>query len=59
MHVQAKAMMGLQSGKGKGREEDEYLASNMKFDEQEYNQLMQESQNMKRVLSGEEVGASI
>ncbi|CAK0785988.1 hypothetical protein CVIRNUC_009201 [Coccomyxa viridis] len=53
-HEEAKAMMGLQSEKGKGREEDEYLASNMKFHEQEHNQLMQEAQNMTRVLSGEE-----
>ena len=52
-------MMGLQSEKGKGREEDEYLAANMKFDEQEHNQLMQEAQNMTRVLSGEEVSASM
>ena len=51
--------MGLQSEKGKGREEDEYLASNMKFNEQEHNKLMQEAQNMQRVLSGEEVSGSI
>ena len=57
--MQAKAMMGLQSEKGKGREEDEYLASNMKFHEQEHNQLMQEAQNMTRVLSGEEVSTSM
>ena len=52
-------MMGLQSEKGKGREEDEYLASYMKFHEQEHNQLMQEAQNMTRVLSGEEVSTSM
>ena len=53
--VQAKGLMGTQSSQRARKEADDYLASNMKFDEQEYEQLMLEAQNMNKVLSGEQV----
>lgn len=52
--MQAKSMMGLQAEKGNGKEEDDYLAFNMKFNEEEFEQLMQEAQNMGGILRGEQ-----
>ena len=49
-------LMGTQASKGKRKgEEDDYMASNMKFDEQDFEQLMLEAQNMDKVLRGEKV----
>ena len=53
--VQAKGLLGEQDSQGTKKEENDYLASNMKFDEQEHEQLMLEAQNMDKVLSGEQV----
>lgn len=53
--VQAKGLLGEQDSQGKRGEENDYLASNMKFDEQEHEQLMLEAQNMDKVLRGEQV----
>ena len=56
--MQAKGLLGEQDSQGKRGEENDYLASNMKFDEQEHDKLMLEAQNMDKVLSGEQVGPS-
>jgi len=54
--IQAMGLMGTQASKGKRKgEEDDYMASNMKFDEQDFEQLMLEAQNMDKVLRGEKV----
>ena len=45
--------MGTQASKGKRKgEEDDYMTSNMKFDEQDFEQLMLEAENMDYVLPG-------
>lgn len=41
--------------RARAKETDDYQASNMKFDEQEHEQLMGEATNMDRVLKGEQV----
>ena len=41
--------------RARAKEADDYQASNMKFDEQEHEQLMGEATNMDRVLKGEQV----
>ncbi|CAL5228475.1 g11617 [Coccomyxa viridis] len=53
-HEKAKGLLGEQDSQGKRGEENDYLASNMKFDEQEHEQLMLEAQNMDKVLRGEQ-----
>ena len=53
--MQAKGLMGEQERQGKRKEENDYLASDMKFNEQEHEQLMLEAQNMEKVLKGERV----
>lgn len=47
--------MGEQDSRGRKKEENDYLASNMKFDEEQHEQLMLEAQNMEKVLKGEQV----
>ena len=41
--------------RARAKEADDYQASNMKFDEQEHEQLMGEAATMDRVLKGEQV----
>ena len=49
--------MGIQD-RVRAKEADDYQASNMKFDEQEHEQLMGEATNMDRVLKGEQVSTT-